>query len=96
MKPGRLLRMTCLVLGASLLSSCQSQQVEIDRLKQENARLSGERDAARRELEQLRAAGSAATSPAAPAVPAVPTSGPVTFTDLDDSAALHDRMGLRP
>jgi hypothetical protein len=84
----------CLLAGASMLTGCAGQQVELIALKRENATLRAERDEARRELEQLRGSGTAvAPSPASPpaAAPTVPAS---TFTDIEGSAAREAILDL--
>ena len=100
MKTTRLLGIAYLALITGLLSGCQSKQAEIDRLKQENARLAGQLDEARRELEQLRAAGATASSSAAAAptvaagTVAAGTAAAVSFTDIENSAARDEILDL--
>jgi hypothetical protein len=94
MKTLRFLSMAFLLLTTSLLSGCPSKQSEIERLKQENVRLLSERDAARKELEELRASGTAASSPAAPTPSATPTAAASLFTDIEGSAARDEIIDL--
>jgi hypothetical protein len=90
----RLFLIVSLILTSGLLGGCPARQAEIDKLKQENARLISERDAARRELEALRASGAAAT-PATPAAsPTTPTAAAAPFTDIQDSAAREEILDL--
>jgi hypothetical protein len=77
------------------LSGCPGERAEVERLKQENARLLSERDAARRELEQLRATGtSGAAATAAPTPPATLAVAAASFTDIDNSAARDEILDL--
>jgi hypothetical protein len=70
----------------------QALQAEVDRLKQDNARLLGERDEARAELEKLRGGGTGAAS-TAPGTTG--TAGPAAaFTDIDSSAARDEILDL--
>jgi outer membrane murein-binding lipoprotein Lpp len=94
MKTTRLLLIPASLLAASLLSGCPGKQAEMDRLKQENARLISERDEARRELEQLRATGTTGATTTAPTPPGTPAVAAASFTDIDNSAARDEILDL--